>query len=82
MCLHARAPAQTGLIHKYTRSSSSSGANTREVRKGPRAELEPNHTHFIFADAGVEATGQFGKEIDMRVQLENYLVEHTSKASM
>jgi hypothetical protein len=40
---------------------------------GPRALLEPNHSHFLFVDAGPGAEGQFGKEIGMRAALEDEL---------
>jgi hypothetical protein len=39
--------------------------------------LEPNHSHFLFVDAGPEAEGQFGKEIALRAELENALCKHT-----
>jgi hypothetical protein len=35
--------------------------------------LEPNHSHFVFVDAGPEAVGQFGKEIALRAALEDTL---------
>ena len=41
--------------------------------KGARAPLEPNHSHFLFVDAGPAAEGQFGKEIALRAALEDQL---------
>ena len=38
---------------------------------GPRAPLEPNHSHFILVDDGT--VGEFGKEIDLRAKLEDAL---------
>ena len=40
--------------------------------KGPRVPLEPNHSHFLFVDAGPEAEGQFGKEIELRAAVEDH----------
>ena len=83
---------QIGHIRKYMRSTgvrestqfrahaTPEKSKSTSTDRGSRAELEPNHTHFIFADAGPEAQGQFGKEINMRVQIENYLVESAESA--
>ena len=43
----------------------------RANEMGPRAPLEPNHTHFLFVDAGPAAEGQFGKEIKLRAAVED-----------
>jgi hypothetical protein len=44
-------------------------------RKGPRAPLDPYHSHFIFVDAGNEQVGTFGHEIDLRATLEDTLCQ-------
>jgi hypothetical protein len=38
---------------------------------GPRADLEPNHSHFLFVDAGPGAEGVFGHEIELRAAVED-----------
>jgi len=71
-------------IHSYNPGLVGSSLSERSVRevsrgrrqrppRGPRAELEPNHSHFIFVDAGPEAEGQFGKEIELRAAMEDAL---------
>ena len=39
--------------------------------------LDPNHTHFVLADDGT--VGQFGKEITLRSQFENYVAQRVGK---
>ena len=57
------------LKHRAERASSSRNI---PPPKGPRALLEPNHSHFLFVDAGPEAEGQFGKEIELRAAVEDH----------
>lgn len=80
---HEALEKQIGHIYHYSEASREEAAGIRRVGKevGPRAELEPHHTHFLFADAGPEATGQFGKEIDLRVQLESFLTTRAGQSS-
>ena len=54
------------------------GADEIRRRRGPRASLEPNHSHFIFVDAGDEHEGEFGHEIQMRADLEDTLSTDTT----
>jgi hypothetical protein len=37
----------------------------------PHHSLEPNHSHFLFVDAGPAAEGQFGNEIALRAAVED-----------
>lgn len=41
------------------------------MAQSARAALEPNHSHFLFVDAGPAATGQFGNEIALRAAVED-----------
>ena len=68
-----------GHPSKLGASPSTSSVSAQPHRKdtGLRAELEPNHSHFLFVDGGADQTGVFGKEIDLRAQLENHLCEST-----
>ena len=42
-------------------------------RKGPRAPLDPFHSHFIFVDNGITGSKAWGSEIMLRNNLENYI---------
>ena len=64
----------------YLRSSGARNASKDRFRsdadrKGPRAPLDPYHTHFLFVDAGQDQVGQFGKEIELRAELEDTLCQ-------
>ena len=68
---------ENGRVRRYDpdaiawREAAEAERADRPKPKGPRALLEPRHTHFVFVDAGPEAEGQFGKEIALRASLED-----------
>ena len=62
----------SGSIAKGCKAKAFFGGS-KKAPKGPRALLEPNHSHFLFVDAGPEAEGQFGKEIALRAAMEDAL---------
>jgi hypothetical protein len=43
----------------------------RSCARACGCSLEPNHSHFLFVDAGPAAEGQFGKEIALRAAMED-----------
>jgi hypothetical protein len=55
----------------YHRPARGSNVLKNHAPVGQRARLEPNHSHFLFVDAGPAAEGQFGKEIELRAALED-----------
>ena len=63
---------KVGRVHRYSPETPDAVAMQR---KGPRAPLDPHHTHFILVDAGKDAVGQFGKEISLRAALEDELCQ-------
>ena len=48
--------------------------------EGSRAQLEPNHSHFILIDNGT--TGKYGVEISNRIALEDYICSPNSPSAI
>jgi hypothetical protein len=48
-------------------------ASVRTEEVGPRAVLQPNHTHFLLVDGGPSSEGKFYTEIGLRTAVEDAL---------
>jgi hypothetical protein len=72
---HEELERHSGFVHQYVPYQS----RARAGPTGERAPLEPNHTHFIFADAGPAAVGEFGHEVALRANIEDAICAEATR---
>ena len=70
------ARADNGAVHNYVGATFHSDDPCKT-----RVALDPNHTHFVFADSGNSGSDAFGDEIELRSQLEDCVCK-SSKTRM
>jgi hypothetical protein len=77
--INASTPSEHTLKSRSKSITRRKSTRKTELPKGARAPLEPNHTHFLFVDAGPAAEGKFGQEIALRAAVEDAICAETAR---